>query len=629
MTDLSRRRVPKDLLASPGHAQSAPMQSALQLRAEAQANHASLPLKYYRMLVRYRWPIIFCAVLGLVLSFLFDLTTLPVYQARTTIDVQTLNGDFMNMHSVAPTSDGTGSSDSFVQTQIKLLQSQTLLEHTASRMQSEPHPEFIQRNDLASRLKRLLRLNAGEQLTYHDLLNNAVDHIKVKPVGLTRLIEISCDSWDPAFSANFCNTLTSQFQEEDRSARGAEAKKTSDWLTQQAEDIRVKAQEAEKRLEDAVGGNGLMLSQNTNSVGEDRLRDIQQELIRAKADRMEKEAQTAIAASSSADTVPGVVDRPAYQSYQLKLADLRAQVAQRVPPLTEENPIVMHLRSQIREVEAGLATERQADTARMQNEYDASRHREFLLNATYQSALSNVSADLGKAARVSLLRRDVESEQALYQTLTQRAKEAGFASAMQASTVRTVDAARNQPVPVAPRRGKAELVGLMLGSLAGVGIAFFRDRNSQMLRVPGDIQSQLHVHELGVIPSAGSGISLASAARSLTMRGDTRDKSDPLELARWNDDFSIMAEAYRNTTLSILLSEATKKPSRVFVVASPSASDGKTSVTSNLGVAISKTNKRVLLIDGDLRRPWLHTASRFRMNMACAMCCAAATPSTR
>ncbi len=575
---------------------------------------SSLFLDYLRTIGRYRWLIAFSAVLGLVLSVLWNVNAVPVYQARTSIDIQSLNSDFMNMKSVAPTSDeGTTSNDSYVQTQIKLLQSDTLLENTAARLKAEQHSAFIVRNDLVSRFKRTLHITSGTEIPYGDLVDYTALHVKAKPLGLTRLIELTCDSWSAEFSAKFCNTLTTEFQVEDQRSRGSEARKTSEWLAQQAEDVRLKAQELEKNLEVAVGGNGLILSQESNSVGEDRLRDVQQELVRAQAERMEREAQAAVASSSSADTVPGVVDRPAYQAYQQKLADLRAQVAQLVPPLTEENPKVIHLRSQIREVEAGLAIERGADTDRMRNEYEAARHREALLRATYEATAAGVSSDLGKASRVRLLRGEVESEQHLYETLLQHAKEAGFASAMHASTLHIVDAARIPRLPITPRRGSAALVGVLLGTFAGLGLAFFKDRNFEVLRLPGDASRHLHLHELGVIPSATeSTLTGISAARKLTsamgLGMAANPPSDALSLAKWEDNFSLVAEAYRSATLSIMLSEAASKTSRIYVVASPSSNDGKTSVTSNLGVALSKSRLRVLVVDGDLRRPTLHTA---------------------
>jgi succinoglycan biosynthesis transport protein ExoP len=194
----------------------------------------------------------------------------------------------------------------------------------------------------------------------------------------------------------------------------------------------------------------------------------------------------------------------------------------------------------------------------------------------------------------------------------QRAKEAGFASAMHASTLHIVDAARSSSVPVEPQRKNSAAVGLMLGSLVGVGFAFFKDRHYELLRLPGDAPRYLHLHELGVIPSAKDrNMSLYAVAQSLpwgAKRQSGPTKRDALSLAGWDDDFSLMAEAYRSATLSILLTEAATDKARVFVVASPNASDGKTSVTCNLGVALSKSKLRVLLIDGDLRRPSLHTA---------------------
>jgi succinoglycan biosynthesis transport protein ExoP len=485
-----------------GRASGRPFRHSLK-RNPASSNEPTLLVNYYRTVSRYRRIIVGTAFLGFASGVLLHLTTLPVYQARTSVDVQSLNGDFMNMRSVAPTNDGTGTStDAEVQTQIKLMQSDTLMEHTAARMDKEPHPESVERKDLFSRWTRALHLSRTKPLPYQELIAFTAQNVKVKPLGLTRLFEVTCDSWDPDFSAKFCNTLIKEFQEEDLQGRATEAQKTRDWLTKQAEDVRIKADDLQKQLQASVGGDGLILSQDSNSVGEDRLREIQGELVKAKADRMEKEAQMAISNSSPVDTVPGVVNRPGYQTYQQKLTDLRTQVAQLVPPLTEENPKVIHLRSQIREMEAGLDRERIADTATMKNEYDAARHREALLAATYQATEANVSRDLGRAAQVSMLRREGEAEQQLYTTLQQRAKEAGFASAMQASTLHIVDVARTPASPISPRRGSAAVFGMVLGSMIGVGFAFFKDRNFEVLRMPGDSERFLNIQELGVIPAA-------------------------------------------------------------------------------------------------------------------------------
>jgi capsular exopolysaccharide synthesis family protein len=134
-----------------------------------------------------------------------------------------------------------------------------------------------------------------------------------------------------------------------------------------------------------------------------------------------------------------------------------------------------------------------------------------------------------------------------------------------------------------------------------------------MLRTPGDVPRYLHLKELGVIPSmrpslrmlalrdsqtpsAGTGlVTLASAA-------EIRNTATSLPQAQT----SLLAEAYRNATYSVLRTNKAGRPARVYVVTSPSVGDGKTTVTCNLGIALAQANRRVLLIDGDLRRPRLH-----------------------
>ena len=580
----------------------------------AEPVHETLLAEYVRVFKRHRGLISVCAFAGLLLALLAGVGAEPLYRTRTSLEIKSLNGDFMDMRSVAPTGDNSSpDSDTNLQTQIKLLQSDTLAQDVSNRLMSDPHPDSIERQDLMARAARILHLPAGKPIAYTTLISDAANRVKVKPLGLTRLVEVTCDSYDAAFSALYCNALTSTFEDEDMQTRSSEATKTSEWLTKQVADIRLKAQSTQNQLEQAVGNDGLMLSTAPDSVGEDRLRILQDELVKAEADRMQKQAQTQVASSAAIGTVPNVQDDPAHRAYELKLADLQAQVAALVPPLTEENPKVIRLRSQIKQVQAQLQTTDANSTHRESNEFAAAKEREDMLRAAYQAQASTVSSDLQKAAQVSLLRRELDSEQQLYQTLLQRAKEAGFASAMHASTIRVVDVARLPKAPFSPQRGLVGGVGLALGCVFGVGFAFYKERNNKVFSMPGDVERYLHVHEIGVIPSiqrTSRPMSIMGGARlpARALQGKALEaRETAVQLTGWNDRFSIAAEAYRNATLSILLSDANKR-SRSYVVSSPSAGEGKTTIVSNLGVALSKSKLRVVVVDGDLRRPNLHRA---------------------
>ena len=571
----------------------------------AQPEEASgLVHDYLRTLKRHRITILLCAAVGLLASLLLGLGALPVYRTRTSLDIRSLNGDFLNQRSVTATGNDEGGGDSNFQTQIKLLQSDTLLQQVSERMLAEPHPESVQRDDLFSRMMLALHLRRSEPLPYTKLLDDAIGRVKVKPIGMTRLVEITCDSYNADFSAQLCNTLTQTFEDQDLLTRGAEAQKTQEWLTRQVADVRQRAEDSQKNLAAAVGGDGLMLSQNTTLPGEERLRSLQEEYTKAQADRMKEEADADVA-SASPGNVGSVQDNPEHRAYALRLAELRGELAKLVPPLTEKDPKVIHVRSEMAEAQAGLQATQTASASRQTNDYAAARHREELLGIAMRSQQSAVSSDLQKASQVSLLRRELDSEQQLYQTLLQRAKEAGFATAMQAATIRVVDAARVPGAPFSPKRGISCAVGLALGSLAGLGFAFFKERNNTTFRSPGEVTRFLHVQELGVIPAAPR--LTPDARRGMLQDGSSRAQGDAIALTRWADDYSIAAEAYRNATLSILLADASKR-ARSYIVSSPSAGEGKTTITSNLGIALSRSKLRVALIDGDLRRPALHRA---------------------
>jgi succinoglycan biosynthesis transport protein ExoP len=566
----------------------------------------SLLEEYMRTLIRHRMLVLVCAGCGLALALLLNVHTLPVYQTRTWLDIKSLNSDFMNMRAVDPT--GNGSSDEAntnLQTQIKMLQSDTLLEAVTARLMAQPHPASIPQTDLLSRLRAGLHLGHNKPIPYAALVSDAVQRVKVKPLGLTRLVEVTCESWNAQFSAQFCNTLTTTYAEQDLKTRAQEAQSTQEWLTRQVSDLRQRAEDSQHKLEAAVGGNGLMLSQTTTSVGEDRLRSLQDELVKAQADRMQKEASADVARTAPAESLPEVQDNPQHRAYEVTLENLRQQLTQLVPTLTEQNPKVIKLRAEIADAEAGLRASASNSTGREADEYAAARHREDLLNIAFKSQESVVSSDLQKAAQVSLLRKEVDSEEQSYQTLLERAKEAGFATAMQATTIRVVDAAKPPRFAASPRRGLEGAAGLALGGIIGIVWALFRERRDRVFRVPGDVPRYLQMHELGVIPAARH----LAPGTGLMRRGSlpAQAPGEAINLTRWNDNFSLSAEAYRNATLSILLAEQGKH-SRSYVITSPGVGEGKTTVVSNLGVGLSKSKLRVVLIDGDLRRPKLHRA---------------------
>jgi succinoglycan biosynthesis transport protein ExoP len=223
---------PATALYAKGRANSAPVRNLPPRTEPSGFRGAYTPAEtgtyteYIRVVSRWWVVIVGCALGGALLSFSFTLRVLPVYQARTSLDIESINTDFLNMKDVAPTGDnGSSSSEAYVQTEIKLLQSRTVLDQTVAQTKARPHPAAIDRDDLISRWKRALHLSKGGDLPYTAILDDAAKRVTIKPMGVTRIVEITCASWDPKFAADFCNETTRQFKAIDLETRSSEAAK--------------------------------------------------------------------------------------------------------------------------------------------------------------------------------------------------------------------------------------------------------------------------------------------------------------------------------------------------------------------------------------------------------------------
>jgi capsular exopolysaccharide synthesis family protein len=277
---------------------------------------------------------------------------------------------------------------------------------------------------------------------------------------------------------------------------------------------------------------------------------------------------------------------------------------------------VTKVQAQISDLEAAIEKERRSVVQRLQTDYDAAAFLERLLAKTNARQLGTLQSEAAKESEYNMLKRDVDSTQQLYDDVLRKANEAGVASAMRATNIRVIDPARPPFRPHSPNLPLNLAAGLLCGLIVGSGTAVFRER-STIVRRPGDAMA-LNFLELGVIPSASHARRLGHPWRALL--GASQPRSE-LALATSQDKSNLFNESFRWALTSILFSAGLDNGSgrqvadgrvgrplrgRVLVVSSAEAMEGKTTVLSNLGIVLAQTNRRVLLVDADLRKPRLH-----------------------
>ncbi len=559
---------------------------------------------YWRAVRRRKWLMFAAAALGLLAGYLATLPQAPVYQARTSLEILGINENFLNMRDVNPTLGGQYSPEFDLHTQVKILQSESLIDRVGAKLNAGPRPPVRSAQD--GDWREALGL-APERVSNSpwDMIDSAARSLKIRAQPNTRLIEVYVNSGTPKFAADFANTLTDVFIEQNLESRWQATQNTGEFLGRQMQELRVKLQKSEAQLQSFASASGLGFISDRDNVFDEKLRQMQQELSRAEADRVAKQSRYELAVSGPPDSLPEVLDSATFREYQVKLAELRRQVAELSATLTPNHPRVLKASAQAASMQSTLEKERANIVGRIRNEFEAARRREILLASNYAAQIRFTSAQSAKIAQYQMLKREVDTTRQLYESMLQRVKEAGIASALRASNIRIVDRARIPERPYRPKPVVNAAVGLMAGMLLGFVVAVMRERSDTSIQQPGQSSLYLNASEFAVIPSAEPKFMAASATPALLLgsgterrNGHTRESG---ELPR-----SLFADSFRAAVTSILLSGQNGAHPRVLVITSPSPGEGKTTVAANLAVVLAEINRSVLLIDGDLRRPGLH-----------------------
>ncbi|MBI1738456.1 MAG: polysaccharide biosynthesis tyrosine autokinase [Acidobacteria bacterium] len=197
-----------------------------------------------------------------------------------------------------------------------------------------------------------------------------------------------------------------------------------------------------------------------------------------------------------------------------------------------------------------------------------------------------------KLVQHSLLKREYETNQQLYDGLLNRMKEAGVSAGMRSNNIHFVDRARPPLAPVRPNKSVNIALSLVVGVILGGVLALFNEYLDNSVKVPEEVEQLIGLPALGVIPAVAS-IGTTSAY-SRTLPAAAPAKAPTHELATLSQPHSIVSEAYRALRTSILLSTS-KHPPQTILITSGQPREGKTTTALNLSITLAQRGDRVVI----------------------------------
>ncbi|HEY7615158.1 MAG TPA: GumC family protein, partial [Terriglobales bacterium] len=402
----------------------------------------------------WRLSALFASVVMVTVVCVTYLTT-PVYQATTRVEIDP-PGEIFALEGAGL---GPGNAE-YLETQAKILQGDSLALSVIRKLQLDQNSKLTGDGGPAEPSSALAAVSELPQLSQSEQI--ALDRFQrlltVKRDTSSRLISVTFASQDPQLAALVPNTMVQLFVDQGFQTRHEAIMKSTEWLSRQLDDIRMKMEKSTQALTAFQASAGFADVDENKSTYTEHMGELSRQLTQAQAERIQLAALLKSVQSGDADSLPEVRNNPVAQDLSKQLAQHRAELSQALVLYGKNHPAAKRLQSQVDELEVQLASQKNAILNSLKASYAAARAREQLM----LSEMRGTTQEIGQAARYSALKKEVQTNVDLYNSLYARIKEAGISAASKSAHIRVVDPARVPDKPARPRR----LLNLSVGLLA-------------------------------------------------------------------------------------------------------------------------------------------------------------------
>ena len=413
--------------------------------------------------------------------------------------------------------------------------------------------------------------------------------LQVTPVKDSELVKISFASNYPDISMAVANGVADSYIEFDLESRIDANKRAQEFLEKQIADTKQKTEDTENRLNEYASKNQIIfLDSGKQSVLSQKLAEVTSGLSSATTERLQKEALYH-QIKESGTSIPQILENGLIQGLLREQANLEAEYSNLSRTFTPDFPKMKNLKSQIDSVSSRIESEKSRAKQSLEADYFAALKKEKYLRNAFESLKSQVLDFQERSVQYESLKREIDVDKNLHNSLLQKQNEVGIAVMSKATNIQIVDRALYPSVPSKPNKARNFLLSVIFGLMGGIGLAFFAEYFDNTVKDTQEIEKGLRLPSLGMIP--------------LQTQLNSNAKTRPLLVT--SDLMNPVSEAFRSIGTFLLLSSSTNPP-KTILITSPNSKEGKTTVCINIAAALAEALGNGVIIDADLRKPRLH-----------------------
>ena len=531
-----------------------------------------LNLRDYLLVVMRHRGVILAVTLGvLFFTAVYAFSQKPVYYAQAAVAIQP---ESLNIGEQVYRQMYWYSATMIVETQMEVARSRSVAEMAVSRLGVDRTAELL----------GLPRGVSGVHYTVSQLAGMLLGRVRVKPRKDTFIFDIGVFAPSPQAAALISNTWAESLIDFNRESEVQLSRSTSEALAAQVERLQKSIAQKEARLNQMAEQAQIQILDQQLNVAAQKLDQLNRQLLEVQKEITDKAANLERIRNTPAESLPEVITNEAIQSLQKDCDEARQEYAEKSRIFKPDWPGLKQLRAKRDErcgqLERQIQALRQRLVRQAQADLDATRSKEREIRNQFAATRREIDDLNKKTTEYQTLKTDLENEKNLLEKMIARRQTAQLTEVggIQFQTpMRIVEMASPPGGPVRPNRPRLLMMGLILGLMGGVGLAFLLHMLDNKVRTHEEVERLTSFRCLAFIP-------------------DTSQE----------EDTNVLNNAFRFLTEYLAFLKQGETPPRLILVTSSQPSEGKTFIATNLAINLAMNGRKVLLIDTDIHRASIH-----------------------